>query len=117
MKTLAFGERIDSPGGSFVYEIQGPVCILYDRDELPWPCCSLAWKGKQPSWNRQGKRFVPDLAASNCESYWVSGKDAAGHTWRQVLTLYYRRLNREEKRFWYWKGPASQQPPQPERDS
>ena len=46
------GKKIRSPGGSFVYEIQGPVCILYDREQLPWPCCSLQWRGKQPSWNR-----------------------------------------------------------------
>lgn len=105
------GKKIRSPGGSFVYEIQGPVCILYDREQLPWPCCSLQWRGKQPSWNRQGKRFVADMAASRCPSYSVIGTDAAGVTWTQVLTIFYHRLSRQEKAWWYWKGPSNQSPP------
>ena len=32
-----YGKKIRSPGGSFVYEVQGPVCRLYDREELPCP--------------------------------------------------------------------------------
>ena len=108
---LRIGKKIQSPGGSFVYEIQGPVCVLYDRDQLPWPSCSLAWKGKQPSWNRQGRRFVPDLAASRCESYWVKAEDAHGCTWEQALTLFPNRLSRQEKEWWYWKGPISKSPP------
>ena len=31
---LAHGKRIRSHGGSFV-EVQGPVCILYDREQAP----------------------------------------------------------------------------------
>ena len=108
---LRIGKKIQSPGGSFVYEIQGPVCVLYDRDQLPWPSCSLQWKGKQPSWNRQGRRFVADLAASRCESYWVKGEDAAGNTWEQVLTLFQSRLTRQEKDWWYWRYKPNQEPP------
>jgi len=105
------GKIIRSPGGSFVYEIQGPVCVLYDREQLPWPSCSLQWKGKQPSWNRIGKRFVPDLAAAKCHAYRVKASDLWGTTWEQVLVLYDRRLSRQEKHWWYFKGPSSQQPP------
>ena len=108
---LKIGKKIQSPGGSFVYEIQGPVCVLYDRNELPWPCCSLVWKGKQPSWNRQGKRFVPDLAAAKCEAYWVKGEDAAGTTWEQTLVRYHERLSRQEKDWWYWRYKPNQLPP------
>lgn len=108
---LVPGKKVRSPGGTFVYEIQGPCCILYDRDELPWPSCSLAWKGKQPSWNRQGRRFVPDLAASRCEAYSVKAVDMWGCEWEQVLTMYDRRLSRREKDWWYWKGPISKSPP------
>ena len=59
------GKRLRSPGGSFLYEVQGPVCRLYDREQLPWPSCSLQWKGKQPSWRRIGRRFVADLSVSH----------------------------------------------------
>ena len=108
---LANGKRIRSPGGSFVYRVLGPVCVLYDREELPWPSCSLQGKGKQPSWSRQGKRFVPDMAASRCESYFVEGADAAGNTWTQVLTLYHTRLRQQEKAWWYWRYKPNQTPP------
>lgn len=87
------------------------MCILYDREELPWPSCSLAWKGKQPSWNRQGRRFVPDLAASRCESYSVTATDMWGAEWSQVLTMYDKRLSRQEKDWWYWRYKPNQEPP------
>ncbi|HAW77948.1 MAG TPA: hypothetical protein DCW74_19700 [Alteromonas australica] len=110
------GKKIRSHGGNFVYEILGPVCILYDREELPWPCCSLKWRGKQPYWNRQGKRFVPDLAASRCGAYAVSAQDLWGNSWEQVLILYDQRLHKKEKEFWYWKGPACKSPPEYEEN-
>ena len=105
------GKKIRSPGGSFLYEVQGPVCILYDREELPWPSCSLAWKGLQPSWNRQGRRFVPDLAAARCEAYSVKGRDIWGVEWTQTLTMFSRRLTRQEKDWWYWRYKPNQSPP------
>lgn len=97
----SFGKNVRSPGGSFFYEIQGPVCVLYDREELPWPSCSLNWKGKQPSWNRQGKRFVGDMACSRCPAYAVKGMDQWGNEWYQVLVIYQERLNNEQRRWWY----------------
>lgn len=106
MHPFQFGERLRSPGGSFSYEIMGPCCVLYDREELPWPSCNLGWKGKQPSWNRIGKRFVPDLAASRCPSYSVRARDLFGNEWIQVSTLYYERLAPTEKAWWYSKVPV-----------
>lgn len=96
-----------SHGGSFSYEIIAPVCRLYDRDELPWPSCSLAWKGKQPSWNRIGPRLVPDITASRCPSYVVIGQDLHGNVWEQIQTLYWERLDPDTKNWWYYKGPKS----------
>jgi len=106
-----FNDRIVSPGGSFSYVVEGPVCILYDREQLPWPCCSLQWKGKQPSWNRIGKRFVPDMAASRCHAYAVKGNDLWGTEWKQVLIQYNRRLSRQEKDWWYWRFVPNREPP------
>jgi len=108
---LVHGKKIRSHGGSFVYEVLGPVCRLYDREELPWPSCSLQWRGKQPSWNRQGKRFVPDLAASRCASYAVKAQDLWGSSWSQELTLYDQRLGKEEKNWWYWRYKPNETPP------
>jgi len=101
MHPLHSDKKLRSPGGSFHYVVQGPVCRLYDREELPWPSCSLAWRGKQPSWNRQGRRFVPDLAASRCPSYSVVGCDQWGEQWEQVLTIYNERLDKPVKDWWY----------------
>ena len=79
------------------------LCIKYKAlfafcmtEDLPWPSCSMQWKGKQPSWNRIGRRFIPDLAASRCPSYSVYGADLHGNCWTQVQTFYYR-LTKEEK--------------------
>jgi len=108
---LKISKKVRSHGGSFVYEIMAPVCVLYDREELPWPSCSLRWKGKQPSWNRQGRRFVPDLAASRCPAYAVKATDLWGCCWEQILIMYDQRLSRQEKDFWYWRYKPNQQPP------
>jgi hypothetical protein len=101
MTPLSCGKRFRSPGGSFAYEVVGPVCRLFDREELPWPSCSLQWKGKQPSWRRVGRRFVADLAASRCPSYVVKAVDSAGNEWEQVLTIYQERLSPQTKEWWY----------------
>lgn len=108
---LPHGKKLLSPGQSFFYVVQGPCCILYDREELPWPSCSLAWKGKQPSWNRVGKRLVPDMAASRCPAYFVTARDSWGNEWQQTLVLYHVRLAEPLRRSWYWKGPADATPP------
>lgn len=107
MHPLKYGKWIRSPGQGFAYQVLGPCCRLYDREELPWPSCSLQWKGKQPSWNRIGKRFVPDLAASRCPSYAVIGIDQWGNEWTQVLTLYYQKLSPQEKQWWITVKPAN----------
>lgn len=104
---LECGKWIRSPGQGFAYQVLGPVCRLYDREELPWPSCSLQWKGKQPSWNRVGKRFVADLAASRCPSYAVYAVDQWGNQWTQVLTLYYQKLSATEKQWWITKKPEA----------
>lgn len=108
---LPCGKRFRSPGGSFAYQVLGPCCPLYDREELPWPCCSLQWKGKQPSWNRIGPRFIADIGSSRCPSYSVTGIDIDGNTWSQVFTMYYVRLTVEEKHWWYTKKPACKEYP------
>ena len=96
------GEHITSPGGNFVYTVQGPVCWLFDRDELPWPSCSLQWRGKQPSWNRIGCRFIADIGCKRFESYAVMGIDAWGASWSGVQTFYNRpKLSKEEAKWWY----------------
>lgn len=105
------GKRLVSYGRSFVYEVQGPCCRLYDKEELPWPSCSLQWKGKQPSWTRVGPRFVSDMATSRCPSYAVQGWDHHGNTWHTVISLYDIKLTAAEKKWWTWKGPISLEPP------
>lgn len=84
--TLNHGDIISVCEGSrFYYRVIGPVCNLYDRSELPHPCCSINWeitwvddkpvpmprKGyKQPSWRRLdnglgvGKQLIPDGASA-----------------------------------------------------
>ena len=61
---LKHGEIHSSVGGQYSFRVLGPCCRLYDRNELPWPCCRLSWRSKEPSWRRIGKRFVPDIAAT-----------------------------------------------------
>ena len=96
-----------SPGGRFTYEIIGPVCRIFDRAELPWPCCRLSWKGKEPAWARVGKRLIPDIAASRSPSYSVRGWDSQGNSWEQVLTMYDEKLTPDLKRWWVTKKPES----------
>lgn len=109
---LDHGTGFRSPGGSFAYVVEGPCCRIYDREELPWPCCSLSWHGKAPSWNREGRRFVADMAARRFPSYAVRGVDRAGATWSGVQTDYTWTLPEAERRWWYWHGPAHLEPPE-----
>ena len=98
---LDHGDTFRSPGGSFQYTVQGPVCRLYDRTELPWPCCRLSWKGKEPSWNRIGRRFVGDIAAKRFPSYAVLGIDRDGNSWTEVKTDFTFLLPRAIRQWWY----------------
>lgn len=101
------GSRFRSPGGRFVYEVLGPVSRLYDREQLPWPSCSLQWRGKQPSWRRIGARYTADLATQRCPSYAVRGIDADGNTWEDVVTIYWEKLTPELRRWWTTKQPQA----------
>ena len=109
---LNTGKFLKSYGSSFVYQVLGPCCRLYDKEELPWPSCSLVWKGKQPSWNRVGTRFVPDMATSRCPSYSVLAWDHHGNHWTQVISMYYEPCTKAERRWWVWKGPPHVTPPE-----
>lgn len=111
MHPLPTSKILRSPGGSFVHVVQGPCCRLYDKEELPWPSCSLQWKGKQPSWNRVGPRFVPDMAAAKCPSYAVESYDHHGNCWLDVITLYTEPMPVYTRKWWVWKGPTSASPP------
>ena len=104
---IPHGSVFKSHGGRFGYRVIGPCCRLFDRNELPWPCCRLAWKGKEPAWNRIGKRFIPDMAAARCPSYQVEGVDAYGNTWTQSLTLYEEKLTVDLKQWWITRKPQA----------
>lgn len=104
------GTVFRSPGGSFSYVVQGPVCRLYDREELPWPCCRLSWRGKEPSWNRVGRRLVGDIAVQRFPSYAVLGYDRTGQVWESVVTDYTFILSPLKRRWWYSRIPAAGNP-------
>ena len=99
-----------SPGGQYSFRVLGPCCRLFDRDELPWPCCRLAWRSKEPSWRRVGRRFVPDLAARRCPSYAVELLQPGSRPTVTVLTLFSQRFNRELQEWWYSRHPRSMEP-------
>lgn len=92
------GDVFYSLGGSIRYEVIGAVCRLYDREELPYPCCRLQWQGKEPFWNRVGKRFVPDVAAKRCESYNVK---VLGYNVEKVHSFYYKKLDLNSQCWWF----------------
>jgi hypothetical protein len=112
------GSEHTSPGGQYSAGGLGPCCRLFDREELPWPCCRLAWRSKEPSWRRIGRRFVPDLAARRCPSYAVELLQPGSRPTRTVLTLFAVRLTPQLQEWWYSKqpvscDPANHQPPAP----
>ena len=94
------GQIFSSPGGTFKYKVIGPVCQLYDRASLPYPCCRLFWRGKEPSWRRVGKRFVPDIGAKMSPSYCVQLLNYPSSQ-PVVKTLYWMRLTPTEQEWWY----------------
>ncbi len=101
------GSEHTSPGGQYSYRVLGPCCRLFDREELPWPCCRLAWRSKEPSWRRIGRRFVPDLASRRCPSYAVELLQPGARPTRTVITLFPVRLGAQLQEWWYSKLPAS----------
>ncbi|NJO41559.1 MAG: hypothetical protein HC769_19135 [Cyanobacteria bacterium CRU_2_1] len=102
---LQHGQIFYSYGGHFTYRVMGTCCRLFDREELPYPCCRLEWHGKEPSWRRIGRRFVPDMATQNSPSYSVEvlGQDYSGRTF--VVTLYSVKLPQPIREWWYSKKP------------
>jgi len=96
------GLGFKSPGGTFKYRVIGACCRLYDRNSLPYPCCRLSWFGKEPFWNRIGKRFVPDIATKHSPSYCVQ---LVGYTDAEpfVMTLYWVKLSDVQQAWWYSK--------------
>jgi len=117
------GSEHPSLGGQYSYRVLGPCCRLFDREELPWPCCRLAWHSKEPSWRRVGRRFVADLAARRCPSYAVELLQPGARPTRTVITLFPQRLGPALQEWWYSRQPGSMEaanglppppPPQPE---
>ena len=104
---LDHGSIHSSIGGQFSYRVLGPCCRLYDREELPWPCCRLSWKGREPSWKRVGKRLVPDIAAQRCPSYSVEIIQPGEKSTITILTSYSERLDSNLEEWWYSKRPRS----------
>ena len=104
---LDHGSVHSSIGGQFSYRVLGPCCRLYDREELPWPCCRLEWKGREPSWKRVGKRLVPDIAAQRCPSYSVEIIQPGEKSTTTILTSYSERLDSNLEEWWYSKRPRS----------
>jgi hypothetical protein len=109
-RLLEHGSEHTSPGGQYSYRVLGPCCRLFDREELPWPCCRLAWRSKEPSWRRIGRRFVPDLAARRCPSYAVELLQPGARPTGTVITLFACRLTADLQEWWYSKQPASLEP-------
>ena len=107
---LDHGSLHTSPGGQYSYRVLGPCCRLFDREELPWPCCRIGWRSKEPSWRRVGRRFVPDLAARRCPSYAVELLQPGSRLTSTVITLFPQRLSSALQEWWYSKLPASLEP-------
>lgn len=105
---LPSGSVLYSPGNQFRYRIIGPCCRLFDREQLPWPCCRLQWRSKEPSWRRIGPRFIPDLSTKRCPSYSVELIGYSEAREPTILTLYTVRFTPEQQDWWYSRHrPAS----------
>jgi hypothetical protein len=98
---LPSGFVLHSPGGQFRYRIIGPCCRLFDREQLPWPCCRIQWRSKEPSWRRIGNRFVADMAAKRYPSYSVELVGYGNTAEPTFLTLYTDRLPPQTLDWWY----------------
>ncbi|MGG6241927.1 hypothetical protein ACQ4N7_25180 [Nodosilinea sp. AN01ver1] len=95
------GHIFQSPGAHLTYRVVGPCCRLFDRDQLPWPCCRLQWRGKEPSWRRIGKRLVPDMATRKSPSYCVEIVGQGYGAQSFVTTLYTAKLDRATQAWWH----------------
>ena len=104
---LEHGSIHQSMGGQYSFRVLGACCRLYDREELPWPCCRIAWKSKEPSWRRIGKRFVPDIAAQRCPSYSVEILQPGFKPTKTILTLFSKKFDKALQEWWYSKHPIS----------
>jgi len=98
---LQTGQVFCSPGGHFTYQVIGPCCRLFDREQLPWPCCRLNWHGKEPSWRRIGRRFIVDIATQHSPSYCVEILEPKGSQQPFVITLYWVKLLPTVQQWWY----------------
>lgn len=92
-----------SPGSQFTYRVIGPCCRLFDREQLPWPCCRLQWRGKEPSWRRIGRRFIADLSTKRYPSYSVELVGYSKPMEPVILTLYTHRLSKADQEWWHSK--------------
>jgi len=90
-----------SPGYHVCYRVIGPCCRLFDREQLPWPCCRLSWRGKEPSWRRVGRRFVLDIGTKNFPSYCVEILELSAAASPLVKTLYWVTLPQHVRDWWY----------------
>jgi hypothetical protein len=109
MPLLEHGQILSSPGGHFNYRVMGPCCRLFDREQLPYPCCRLQWRGKEPSWRRIGRRLVLDMATRGHPTYSVEILEQGGD--RRFasqespeplfLTLYWIKLPQPLNEWWY----------------
>lgn len=106
---LNHGQIFFSPGCHFSYRVMGPCCRLFDREQLPYPCCRLQWRGKEPSWRRIGRRFIVDLATRNHPSYSVEivGQGSSAPI---VITLYSVNLPQPVRDWWH--SEKRKQPPE-----
>jgi hypothetical protein len=102
------GHVFFSPGCHFSYRVIGPCCRLFDREQLPYPCCRLQWRGKEPSWRRIGKRFVPDVSTKNHPSYAVEIIGLPAQVEPIVLTLYSVNLPEAIREWWHTRKPILQ---------
>jgi len=106
---LEHGQILSSPGCHFNYRVIGPCCRLFDREQLPYPCCRIQWRGKEPSWRRIGKRFVLDMATRAHPTYSVEILEQGGDrrfvgeksAELLLLTLYWIKLPQPMNEWWY----------------
>ncbi|NJR53146.1 MAG: hypothetical protein HC780_29935 [Leptolyngbyaceae cyanobacterium CSU_1_3] len=103
---MPHGHLFSSPGGHFSYRVIGACCRLFDRETLPYPCCRIEWRGKEPSWRRIGRRLTIDLATKNSPSYSVEivGQEQSSESF--VITLYPIKLPQPLREWWVSSKPS-----------